>query len=352
MSDELKEKMKQVEENAREDLDKLFGEESTPEESEEESTSVEEESTTDTESEESTSDEDQTDESEEQDQTEESEQTDETDESKADEKPGLTQAEIRAAIHSGWSMEDIQELAQTNPDLAKKHCAKALEAQNNLSKKFSELGRVQSEQKSEPKPEPKPEPKSSSIDFTAIEKEYEGDPIVGVLKQVVAQNQKLATDLESMRSTGTGQADTKIAQAQAQEDAAISQQIDTFFNREDVKAYKEVYGEAKGNDWDDLTQGQIKKRWAVVEQANLILLGAEKQGMDMSLEEAFERAHLLTTEGVREQAIRKEIKAKAVKRNKAITFEPTSPGQKPEGKPGDMAAVHKNAAQGLRKVFG
>jgi hypothetical protein len=74
--------------------------------------------------------------------------------------------------------------------------------------------------------------------------------------------------------------------------------------------------------------------------------------MDMPLEEAFERAHLLVTEDVREQVIRKQIKAKAVKRTKAITFEPTSPGQRPEGKPGDMAAVHKNASQGLRKVFG
>jgi hypothetical protein len=263
---------------------------------------------------------------------------------------GLTQAEIRAAVHSGWSVEDIQELAQANPDLAKKHCAKALEAQNNLSRKFSEFGKAQVT-KEEPKSEPKPELKPNSIDLTALEKEYESDHIVEVLKQVVEQNQQLAKEIGSLRSD-PDRIDAKIAQAQAQEDAAISQQIDTFFNRSDVKAYKEIYGEAKGNNWDALTQGQIKKRWAVVEQANLILLGAEKQGMNMPLEEAFERAHLLVTEDVREQAIRKEIKAKAVKRSKAITFEPTSPGQRPEGKPSDMAAVHKNAAQRLRKVFG
>jgi len=314
MSDERKEKMKQVEEKAREDLEKVFGDEPTPE--------PDPEPTPDPEPEPEPEPDPQP-------------EPDPEPEPKPEPEPEP----------------DPTDKPEPEPAGLTKHCAKALEAQNNLSKKFSELGKAQAA-KEESKPEPKPEPKPDGIDFTALEKEYEGDPIVGVLKQVVEQNQKLAGDIASMRSTGTGQADAKIAQAQAQEDAAISQQIDTFFNREDVKAYKEVYGETKGNNWDELTQGQIKKRWAVVEQANLILLGAEKQGMDMPLEEAFERAHLLATEGVREQAIRKEIKAKAVKRDKAITFEPTSPGQRPEGKPGDMVMVHKNAAQGLRKVFG
>jgi hypothetical protein len=77
-----------------------------------------------------------------------------------------------------------------------------LESQNNLSKKFSELGKTLADKKEEPAvpatPAPEPKPKSA-IDFTALEKEYENDPIVGVLKQVIEQNQTLATDVAALR---------------------------------------------------------------------------------------------------------------------------------------------------------
>lgn len=273
---------------------------------------------------------------------------------KADDKPKLTQAEIRAAIHLGWSEEEIKELEQANPGLAKKTCAKALESTNNLSKKFSELGKANSTKKEEPEPapQPKPEPKSKSIDFTTLEKEYENDPIVGVLKQVVEQNQALADEVNTLRTNNT-HSDNKISQAQAQEDAAIAQQIDVFFVRPDIVEYKDVYGEVPkdSKDWDALTQGQIKKRWAVVEQANLILLGAKQQGMDMPLDEAFERAHLLVTEDVREQTIRNKIKKEAVKRSKAVTFEPTDANKPLKTGAKTMTEVHQNAKANLQKVF-
>ena len=269
-------------------------------------------------------------------------------------KHALTQAEVRAAVHSGWSQEDIDELAEVNPGLAKKTCAKALEAQNNLSKKFSELGKTLATKKDEPAvpatPAPAPQPKSA-IDFTALEKEYEDDPIVGVLKQVVEQNQGLATEIRTLREAGP-KADDAVAKAQAQQDAAISQQIDTFFERPDVAVYKDTYGEVeKGSkDWDNLTQGQIKKRYEVAEQANLIMLGAEKQGVEMSLDEAFERAHFLVTKDVQEAAIRKSIKAKAVKRAKSLTLAPTdSTKVKPTGVK-TQAEIEANAARTLQKL--
>jgi len=267
----------------------------------------------------------------------------------------LTQAEIRAAIHCKWSEEDIKELAKVNPVLAKKTCAKFLESTNDLSKKFSELGKVQVKKEPEPKVEPKPEskPEKKTVDFTALEKEYEGDPIVGVLKQVVERNDVLATEVESLRSSGTLNG-SKVSDAQAQEDAAIAQQIDGFFNRPDITEYEDVYGkvEKDSKDWDDLTQGQIKKRWSLVEQANLIMLGAQQQGMEMPMDEAFERAHLLVTDDVREQTIRKKIKAKAVKRAKNITFEPNSSTKVAGSGKKTKTEIEAKAGQDLQKVFG
>ena len=323
----------------------------TPDESESESTSEQSEE----EHEESTSEQseetEQTDESEES--SGETEQTDDTSDSKADEH-ALTQAEVRAAVHSGWSQEDIDELAEANPGLAKKTCAKALEAQNNLSKKFSELGKTLADKKDEPAvpatPTSEPKPKSA-IDFTALETEYKDDPIVPFLKQVVEQNQNLATEIKTLREAGP-KADDAVAKARAQQDAAISQQIDTFFDRPDVAVYEDTYGKVeKGSkDWDNLTQGQIKKRYEVAEQANLIMLGAEKQEVEMSLDEAFERAHFLVTKDVQEAAIRKSIKAKAVKRAKSLTLAPTdSTKVKPTGVK-TQAEIEANAARTLQKL--
>ena len=269
----------------------------------------------------------------------------------------LTQAEIRAAIHCKWSEEDIKELAKVNPVLAKKTCAKFLESTNDLSKKFSELGKAQVKKEPEPKTateaiaEQKPEKKT--IDFTALEKEYENDPIVGVLKQVVEQNNTLADEVNTLRSSGSLN-ESKVDKAQVQEDAAIAQQIDGFFNRPDITEYEDVYGKVEKNskDWDDLTQGQVKKRWSLVEQANLILLGAQQQGMEMPMDEAFERAHLLVTEDVREQTIRKQIKAKSVKRAKSITFEPNSSTKVAGSGKKTKTEIETKAEQGLQKVFG
>jgi len=270
-----------------------------------------------------------------------------------DDEHALTQAEVRAAIHSGWSQEDIDELVKVNPELAKKSCTKALESQNNLSKKFSELGKTQAAQQTEPAvpttPTQTPQPKS--IDFTALEKEYENDPIVGVLKQVVEQNQTLATEVGTLRDVGA-QGDVKVTAAQVQHDAAISQQIEGFFESPEVTAYKDTYGEVeKGSkDWDNLTQGQIKKRYEVVEEANRIMIGAQKMEQNMPLDEAFERAHFLVTKDVQEAAIRKTIKAKATKRSKSLTLAPTDSVKVVDTGKKTMAKTLANAEKTLAEL--
>jgi len=331
--DKMKEEQKEQQETLITKTDgtlaklRASGSEPTPDESESESTSeqskedqTDESQSTDESTSEKTDKSESKDESTSEETSKETGQTDDTSDSEAGDESKLTQAEIRAAKHIGWSEEEITELEQANPDLAKKTCAKALESTNNLSKKFSELG------KTAPKPaEPTPvvpvtpaAPEPKAIDFTALETQYEGDPIVGVLKQVVDQNTAQAAEIAAIKATG----DTKVDAAQVQQDAAVSQQIDTFFNGPEITAYEGVYGKAE-KDWDNLTQGQIRKRLAVVEQADQIQKGARQQGIDMPLDEAFERAHLLVTKDEQEQTIRKDIKAKATKRAKSLTLAPT-----------------------------
>jgi len=266
-------------------------------------------------------------------------------------KTGLSKAEIRAAIHLGWTEDEVNELAQANPELAKKTCAKALESTNNLSKKFSELGKAKSVTKTEVT-EPVKKVDKKPIDFSVLEQEYENDPIVGVLKQVVEQNESLANELQSLRTSGPS-VDSKIEQAKVAEDAAISQQIDAFFKKPEISEYSETYGDVgkDAHDWDNLTQAQLRKRWELVEEANYILIGSESVGVKMPIDEAFERAHLKVTEDVREKVIRNKIKAGVVKRAKSLTLEPTNSVRNVDSGVKDRKELEQVTEQRLQKVF-
>ena len=84
----------------------------------------------------------------------------------------------------------------------------------------------------------------------------------------------------------------------------------------------------------------------------MILLGAEQQGMEMTLDEAFERAHLLTTEGIREQVVRDKIKSSVKKREAGFTLKPSS--SKPHTNTGGQkqgAQFEGEVNQHLAKVF-
>jgi hypothetical protein len=271
----------------------------------------------------------------------------------AAEAPKLTEAEVRAAIHNGWSKDELDELVKTSPTLAKRTCEKFLENTNNLSKKFAELGKKAAEPVA-PASTVTHTPKAEAfkIDMAAIEKEYEGDPIVDVLKAVVAKLESQPAPAQTITHTAD-EATQAVRQAQVEQDAAVAQQIELFFQAPDVAAMGEFYGAVpkESKDWDALTQGQIKNRWKVIEEANLILKGAASQGMEMPLQEAFERAHLLVTAPVREQAVRNKIKAQAVKRSRSLTLEPSSATSTTKITTKTMDTAAANAKSKLQKLF-
>jgi len=345
-------KREEAENKAEARLDAVFGDASTPESAESTSEKSEDEKDEQTdeskETDESTSE--TTDESKTEDEST-SDKSDEKSDGKTDKTDGtaddtkLTPAEIRAAIHQGWKQEDIDSLVKTNPGLAKRTCAKMLEGTNNLSKKFAELGK----KAVEPAPKAKEEAKTEKIDLAKLREQYEDDPIVGIVEQ-------LANEVAALKSAPVtaGEAASAKTNAEAAEDAAIGQQIDTFFKGSDLSSYSEFYGAVPktSKNWDALTQGQIKNRYQVVEKANLIVLGAKSQGVAMTLDEAFENAHLLVTEGIREQVVRKKIKSEVKKRNGSLTLEPST--SKTTVDSGKVTGKEREDRAGtrLKKVFG
>ncbi len=250
----------------------------------------------------------------------------EGDESAGDEN-ALTAAEIRAALHAEWTDEEITELSKENPALAKRTCAKLLETMNNTSKIFSEAGKKLKDA-APAVSEPESEPKSSvikPIDLSTLEAEYKDEAIFPVIKQLADQNAALANQVsDSQAAAATAKAETREAKAAKQEDAATDQQLETFFTGESILEYEGFYGKTTNKDenWDHITQGQMNQRMKVVEQARLILAGAESQGVEISLADALERAHLTAVAPVQEEIIRSKITKQLKTREKGITLKP------------------------------
>lgn len=270
----------------------------------------------------------------------------------------LSPAEIRAAVHMEWTEEEITELAKVNPGMAKRACAKALKATNELSKQFSELGKKAKEAEAASEtpatPEaPAPKPKAKKVDLSAIQEQYGDDPIFGVVQQLADQNEALSGQLSEMQQAGDTRVTAKEAKADDKIDAATAQQIDTFFSGKEVADYADHYGTVPegSNDWGDLTQNQITRRWNVVETAALILAGAESQSVPMEMSEAFQRAHLAEVAPIQATVQREKIKKDIVKRGKSLTLEPTSDAKAtPTGalSRGELETV---TSQRLHKVF-
>jgi len=354
------EQQEKIESNAAERLDAVFNEHASTPESE---LKEEPDSTSDEEPDEEPEADPQKDDSEPASESKsESDSTDkdepDSDDTAGDDDVKLTQAEIRAAIHNGWKVDDVNELAKENPGLAKRTCAKMLESTNSLSKQFAELGRTS---KKEEKPEEKPEVKKTEfkpVDIGQLKDKYgEDEPIVGLFEQQQKMLETVVAKLDSVEAAASSASATRVDTAQARADKAAdeatAQQIESFFNDPEIVVYGEFYGKTikADKDWSNLTIAQMTNRQNLVEEAGNILSGAEQRGLTLTLSEAFDKAHLMATAGVREQVIRDEIKSKSKKRAKSITLKPSS-SSRPSNSGGlSTKDVESNASARLAKVF-
>jgi hypothetical protein len=117
------------------------------------------------------------------------------------------------------------------------------------------------------------------------------------------------------------------------------QAVNSFFASDDMKNFRDFYGETKSLMADDLSPGHAANRQAVINEAVDIFAGAEFLGRDMSIEKALEMAHLKIAAPYLPQVVRRDIMAKAKKRSKGLTLKPSSSktsapkgkGEKPTG---------------------
>lgn len=280
---------------------------------------------------------------------------------KAADEVKLSEAYYRAAVHQGWKPEEIKEFLKANPEVANRTFAKMYDDTNKMSREFANIGRAKQELSKKgtvsaatvvESPEKKSEFKE--IDIEKLRKDYDNDPVI----EIVAQQQKQVKALLDQVQKTTKEPDQPVKdeatiRASIQEEAALEQQIVTFFTGNDLKMYNDFYGALPkdAKDWDTLTQDQKVNRWNVLQMADQMLIGATSQGRDMGVDEALTLAHLSVSEPMREKVIRDKIKANVVKRNKGLSLKPSS-GKKPEstkpGTPGELVAITRERLNAVK----
>ena len=257
---------------------------------------------------------------------------DDTDDDKKEAAAEIPDAYVRAAVHSGWSEDDIEALAKANPKVAKKTFENLYNSTNKASREWAAIGRASRMEADKMQQANKADSENKleygNIDLNAIKKEFDLDPAVErIIESSNARDKKLTDALNSIMGDKP-EADTRTEVAargyDAATEAANEQHINNFFDSESLAPYKDFYGELPfGQTWEQLPSGQARNRYAVYETADLLLAGTTMRGAPMGLSEALERAHLLVTENVREKAIRSEIKKTSTKRKNSMVFAPS-----------------------------
>lgn len=257
------------------------------------------------------------------------------------EEGGLSDALYRAAVHQGWTPDEIKTFYEGDPGKAVKTFQRIYESTNKLTAEFARLGKIKPELEQQQQAKPKSAAKAVSAEQLAALKEVYGDddPLVKTVESLI----------EAIGSKPQEQVVQQQQPATEQVDQATQQMIMGFFADGGMKPYSEFYGVVK--EGAALPEAQFKNRMAVLELADSILLGAERLGRKMNVPEALELAHLTISEPIREKAIRADIKSKMVKRSKSISLEPKGGQEAKNTGPVTQTELEAKVADKLNNIF-
>lgn len=266
----------------------------------------------------------------------------------AEESKAIPDSHYRAAMHMGYTPEEIGALYDANPDLALKTLAKAYEAVNSTSKQLAELGRhARQMQEAQPVAAPAAQPSRKEALLKQLKEKYEDDPIIDVLGELIPDQ------APAQRPSPAAPPQPQSAWSVEQE-IAQRQQINTFFTANEMDVYDDLYGKtSQAGTWDNLTPGQFAMRREVCNRAQNILDGAALAGMQVSTAEALERAHLEVAAPYAEQIVRNRIIKSTQKRAAGVTLKPSgSKTPPPAAGTYNKEQATKEFSAEIKKVFG
>ncbi|KKN77823.1 hypothetical protein LCGC14_0355600 [marine sediment metagenome] len=276
----------------------------------------------------------------------------------------LSDAFLRAAIHRGWKEEDAQKYFETDPEAANSLFQNLLIDVNKTSSEWAAIGKakLEAEHRAAEVPAvpvvPVEKPGFKGVDVDRMIKDYDlDDNTAAILRAQNESIEALADLVQPEKAIPVVPVAPIVPAAPAGPDPNVELEIENFFSSDRLKPFNEFYGTLKlGQNWDDLSSGQQANRWKVLEYADYIIAGS---GMDAVT--AMDKAHLTTSEPIREQAIRDSIKATATKRKKSMTIRPSDSKRSGnqisdvgggDQKPRTREELIESVDEKLAKVFG
>jgi hypothetical protein len=264
----------------------------------------------------------------------------------------------RAALHQRWTNEEITELYETNPELARKTFEKMRETSNAQMGNFAKIGQMVAQIRQQLAAASKPKPSDPvhsepDIDWTALEEEYGSDHgMIKALKRISAQTPKPDTPAISNQNVPleNKELEATLQAAETQMRELINAQVNLFFSDKGLMSNGEFYG--LGKSWDKLEDAQDQNRKLVIARADQLLAGAQAVGRDMSVEQALEEAHNALVVPFIESSVKDKIKKTAKKRNGNLTVVPKSSSKpkKVEGKPQDDKEILSTTRKRMKKI--
>lgn len=255
------------------------------------------------------------------------------------EKPAIPDNYYRAAIHRGWTPERISKLYEADPEGTVDFLKKTYEDVNSMSKQFADFGRKAKEMQQAPAAKQEPEQKPDVFDPEAFKKVYDEDPAAAMVLMFEAMQKQ-----SQQQPQAPVQQPQQTSQDEMRERLSNLEQLNGFFNDDDLKAFGDYYGQSKKLDWGDITPDQYANRKALVDRADEILVGAELLQTGMSIREAVEKAHLEITAPMLKEIVRQDIIKQVKKKAKGATLRPTKRKEKapkPGGKLSNDEVIDK-----------
>lgn len=215
----------------------------------------------------------------------------------------------------GWKQVDIDEFIATNPVLARVTFSNMAAGYNALSLQYAQASR--SGVAHPALAQQPPQAVATQQSMSALDELLAKPERLAALSEIAG---KELTDafIKPMLDERKQMVEDRAFIAGLRRDAVI-REINDSFTQIAKDGFEEFYGKN-----GEVTKDQNDNRFRVGQLADQVRAGAQMQGVNMSINEALRRAHLIVTADQTKQQARREVVQQVKKRSTQITARPTA----------------------------
>jgi hypothetical protein len=258
--------------------------------------------------------------------------------------PTLPAAYRRSLLATEWTEEEIDQAHASGGQAFIATAAKIHATRTSEVQRWADEGRRRREEQAKATLEqPKVFEPLKALDTAELEKEFGKDAMI---EKVVGPVNRVIEVLNAMFP--------KVAEyeqnAQKAETEILGKQIEAFFDADDRKPYREMFGGGETEFTDEI----IKNRNEMLDYADALIGGAEAMGKKLTLGKALELAFDASSGKFKEKAAVKKITTTLKKREKGMTLKPGNKKPVPvsdPSKPKSRADLEKQVTSKLKAMF-